>query len=183
MRARVRPARRAGPAATGVAVAPTLGTRRQRFSLFAIVLMSIGLVGGVASPASATELLQLRLTAQPAEAPVFDPATSTLRLHLVGTGDSNVLGSFSVDTRVVQHVQQPCATTTTQNIFTAEDGELFMTGNDYVCPDGRGGSIIFGRWTITGGTGAYAGATGRGARYGTFDGRVSTVTFIGVLNR
>ncbi len=158
-------------------------TKRRCFSSFAMVLMTIGLVGGVASPASATEFLQLTLSAQPAEPPVFDPATSTLRLHLVGTGDSNVLGSFSVDTRVVQHVQQPCATTTTQNIFSAADGELFVSGNDYVCPDGRGGSIIVGRWTFTGGTGAYSGVTGRGARYGTFDGSTSTVTFVGVLNR
>ena len=157
--------------------------RRRLFGLCAAVLMTLGLVGGVAGPASAAELLQLTLSAHLAEPPVFDPATSILRLHLVGTGTSNVLGAVSVDTRVVQHVQQPCATTTTRNVFTAADGQLFMTGADYVCPDGRGGSIIVGQWTITGGTGAYEGATGRGGRSGTFNGTVSTITFKGILNR
>ena len=145
--------------------------------------MTMGLIGGVASPASATEVLRLSFTARAAEPPFFDPVTSTLTLHLVGTGTSNILGEFTVDTRVTQHVQEGCTTSSSQNVFTAADGELFVSGQDRVCPDGRGGSIIIGRWTITGGTGAYAGATGRGVRFGTFSSGVSNFTLVGILNR
>lgn len=151
--------------------------------LTSIVLMTVGLIGGVASPASATEVLRLSFTAHAAEPPVFDPATSTLTLHLVGTGSSNILGAFTVDTRVTQRVQEGCTTSSTQNVFTAADGQLFVSGQDRVCPDGRGGSIIIGRWTITGGTGAYAGATGRGVKFGTFSGGTSSFTWVGILNR
>lgn len=158
-------------------------TKRKLLGLLAIVLITMGLIGGAASPASATEVLKLSLSAHLAEPPVFDPATSTLRLHLTGTGDSNVLGPFTVDTRVVQKVLARCATTTTRNVFSAAGGELWMSGNDVVCPDGSGGSTIRGHWRITGGTGAYAGATGRGVRSGKFDGSTSSLTFIGLLNR
>ena len=158
-------------------------TKRKLLGLASIVLITMGLIGGGASPASATEVLRLSFTAQTAEPPVFDPVTSTLRLHLVGTGSSNILGDFTVDTRVTQHVQEGCTTSTTQNVFTAADGELFVSGQDRVCPNRRGGSTIRGRWTITGGTGAYAGATGHGVRRGTFSGGISTFTWVGILNR
>ena len=148
-----------------------------------VVPMNMGLIAGVASPASATEVLRLSLTAHAAEPPVFDPVTSTLTLHLVGSGSSNILGAFTVDTRVTQRVQEGCTTASSQNAFTAADGELFVSGEDRVCPDGRGGSIIIGRWTITGGTDAYTGVTGQGVRFGTFSGGISSFTWVGILDR
>jgi hypothetical protein len=160
-------------------------TRRSARRVFAALLLTIGLVGAGVSPALSAESAKTKIKVkyQLAEPPVFDPATSTLMLHLVGTGHSNVLGPVTVDTHVTQHVREGCDPATAQHVFSTASGSLSLQGDDRVCPgDGRQDRYVFGVWDITGGTGDYHGAAGSGSLNAKIhdDGRVFA-EFTGIL--
>ncbi len=139
--------------------------------------------GGGAAVASrrATEL-PFRGTLEARETGVFQPATGTIRVRLVGTGTATHLGRYTVAS---EFTLTPATSTAVGRItFTAANGDVLtatFTGRSVTTV---GVVAIVETATITGGTGRFAGATGSfvlersltratGISSGSFEGTIS----------
>ena len=116
------------------------------------------------------------------ETAVFNPATNSITVHLVGSGTATHLGRYTVVADFT--VALATATAAGRVTFTAANGDLLtatFTGQGVIT---GGLNAIVETATITGGTGRFAGATGgfvlerllttaTGASSGSFDGTIT----------
>lgn len=91
-------------------------------------------------------------------------------LTLVGAGHSAQLGTVDVTSSVVATppFATPCLTRTANEVWTTPTGSLQVDTEGVLCmPQGK----ITGSWTIVGGSGSFASASGAGGMSGTLAGQ------------
>jgi len=121
-------------------------------------------------------------TVRAAETVVVVPPTASLTRD--GTGTSMYLGKFAE--HIVMTIDLPTMSSTGAATFTAANGDtLTSTVVGQATPTGATTFSIVEVYTITGGTGRFAGATGTFTLESTVDDAtgVSTGTFSGVIDR
>ena len=144
--------------------------------LLAIILATVAF----AAPAATSQALPFKGTFQGQEV-IIVPGPPTV-LHGIGSGNATQPGGYTISYDPV--VDLPTATTS--GTFVAANGDTLTfvgTGLSAVEAGGPGEFDIVEQWTITGGTGRFAGASGNVtlkrhlsgitlASYGTFDGTI-----------
>ena len=143
---------------------------------------AVAAVSGAAAAARRATELPFRGTLEARETGQFQPATSTVLVHLVGTGTANHLGRYTL---VADFTLTPATSTAVGQItLTAANGDVLtasFTGRSV--PTAAGVVAIAETATLTGGTGRFAGATGSfvltrsltratGLSFGSFEGRI-----------
>src|SRR5258708_2445079 len=142
------------------------------------VLLAISLASiAFAAPAAGNQAVPFKGTWQAQEV-IIDPGPPTV-LHGIGSGDATQLGRYTISYDPV--VSLPTATTS--GTFVAANGDTltFVGTGQAVAAGGPGEFDIVEQFTITGGTGRFAGASGNVtlkrhlsaitlASSGTFDG-------------
>ncbi len=129
--------------------------------VLALALLPVGLARtALAAPAAAGQRLPLKGTLQALEDSVFDPGPPvTISVKANGSGNATLLGQFTDSYTVVIHVSPEGIGTGTLflDIEAANGDHLFSVG------EGLGDAVghVVEQHTITGGTGHFAGATGR----------------------
>ena len=87
-----------------------------------------------------------------------------LVIEAEGTGQSSLLGTVTAAATVTQSVlPDPCFSYSADFHLSATAGTIQIHSGGTVCPPPSG---ITGEWTVTGGTGAFLGATGSGTEEG-----------------
>ena len=144
--------------------------------VLAVALLPVGLARtALAAPAAAGQRLPLKGTLQALEIGVFNPGPPpTVSVTADGSGNATRLGKFTYHyTVVIFPNPDGSATGTLFFDFTAANGDhLFSVGEGIGDPLGH----VVEQHTITGGTGHFAGATGRF----TIDRQIGLVTQITV---
>lgn len=143
--------------------------------LFAVpgaLLVSLALS---AAPALGTEAFRATFKLNAQSVVVELPADGPPILHItfVGHGHASGLGRVDVVTQVAELAVDGCRPSTVVHTLTGATGSLEITSEDEVCPHPSGklpGSKIVGNWTISGGSGDFAGMTGTGHSDGVLGG-------------
>ena len=134
-----------------------------------VMLIAMGTIGIGANSASAAAGHQVPFRASYSGTAAFTSATTAL---FTGTGIASHLGrSTNVNNITVLSGPVSCpggfANKNVETLTAANGDKLMLTGpHDVGCPIRPGVVHGTGDWTVTGGTGRFAGATGQG----TFDG-------------
>ncbi len=136
-----------------------------------------------AAPALASENFRATLKLNFSDVNVEFPEGQPPILHITfeGEGHASGLGRVSVVTEVAEVAVDGCRPSVVVHTLTAAAGTVEITSNDEVCPHPSGmlaGSKISGAWTVTGGTGAFAGMTGSGTSGGVLAGEGNVVAMI-----
>ena len=148
-----------------VRLTPQRSNRMVRAVGVALVLALALLPGGLAhtalaAPAATGQHLPFKGTLQALENSVFDPGPPvTISVNANGSGNATRLGQFTYSYTVVIHVNPDgSATGTLFNDFVAANGD-----HPFSVGEGFGDAVghVVEQHTITGGTGHFAGATGR----------------------
>ena len=129
-----------------------------------VMLIAIGTIGIAANPASAASTHQVPFHASFSGTAAFTSATTAL---LTGIGHASHLGRSTNVNHITVSGPASCPggfTNINIETLTAANGDtLVLTGDhDQACPTGPTPSTGLAIWTVTGGTGRFAGATGRG---------------------
>lgn len=135
---------------------------------------------------------QVPFTAQFSGAITFSPTPSGFPVHVSGTGGGSHLGRSTNGGTVVllNETNSECPTTgfvvlNTQTITAANGDRVFLTITDHPCPAG-GPGLFSGSdpYTITGGTGRFAGASGGGTFVGNgnFNNNTFSYMFSGAIS-
>jgi len=151
---------------------------RMLVALVAAFSVSLLTVGGGARAAETP----FKGTVRAAETVVVVPPTASLTRD--GTGTSTYLGKFAE--HIVMTIDLPTMSSTGAATFTAANGDtLTSTVVGQATPTGATTFSIVEVYTITGGTGRFAGATGTFTLQSTVDDArgISSGTFSGVINR
>ena len=138
--------------------------------ILVVMLIAMGTIGIGANSASAAAGHQVPFRASYSGTAAFNSATGTALF--TGTGIASDLGrSTNVNNITVLSGPVNCpggfANKNVETLTAANGDQLMLTGpHDVGCPTRPGVVHGTGDWTVTGGTGRFAGATGQG----TFDG-------------
>jgi hypothetical protein len=137
-------------------------------NLLGVMLSVIGTVGIAGNPASAAGTHQNPFEASYSGTAAFTSATTAL---FTGTGSARRLGRSTNVNHITVSGPASCpggfANINVETLTAANGDTLVLTGDrDEGCPTGPNAVHGTGDWTVTGGTGRFAGATG----HGTFDG-------------
>jgi len=136
------------------------------------LLLLVAALGSAAVEARPASRLLIRFEAGVVGEPVSDPrcAAPMVLVELEGSGRSNVLGAIDVEAShcIIDDPSDPGINDGVMTIM-AEEGTLSLSysGTD-------DGGDLSGVFIITGGTGAYAGATGEGTFTGIADSATNT---------
>jgi len=138
-----------------------------------VMLIAMGTIGIGANSASAAAAHQVPFRASYSGTAAFNSATGTA--VFTGTGIASYLGRSTNVNNITVLGPVSCpggegfANKNVETLTAANGDTLVLTGpHDIGCPTGRPNAVHgTGDWTVTGGTGRFAGATGQG----TFDGR------------
>jgi hypothetical protein len=102
--------------------------------------------------------------------------TSPTSGELVGAGSASHMGSITNAGHVQAYPDQPSSScpngfvsVNTETLTAANGDRLTLTSQDVACPQGPGQFQGSGDWTVTGGTGRFKGASGRGSLQGVVD--------------
>jgi hypothetical protein len=157
-------------------------TGERRRLLF--VTLAAGLLGLGAQPASAA-------SSHPTFKATFSGAISFNAdgtISFVGSGSATRMGHITNHGTIVISGNGSCPggkTNTNTETLTDNDGNtLTITSQDVGCPVSPGLFHGMGNWTVTGGTGRYARASGSGTTdgYTDFNSGTFTMTLIGTLS-
>ena len=140
-------------------------------------------------PALASE--EFRATAKldvaGAEIEFPDGQPPIVHITFVGEGTIAGVGRVSVVSLVSEVQTEGCKPSVVTHSLTGIDFTLELTSIDEVCPHPSGmtaGSKITGNWTVSGGTGTYAGATGSGTSDGVIGGQRNVpLSLVGTITR
>lgn len=141
-------------------------TRKRR--MLVAMLIATGAIGIAGNPASAAGTHQVPFQASYSGTAAFTSATTAL---FTGTGIATALGRSANVNHITVSGPASCpggfANINVETLTAANGDTLVLTGDhDGGCPTGPNAVHGTGDWTVTGGTGRFAGATGQG----TFDG-------------
>jgi hypothetical protein len=136
--------------------------------MLVVMLIAMGTIGIGANSASAAAGHQVPFRASYSGTAAFTSATTAL---LTGTGIASYLGRSTNENHITVSGPASCpsgfANINIETLTAANGDTLVLTGDhDQACPTGPEAVHGIGDWTVTGGTGRFAGATGQG----TFDG-------------
>ena len=130
-----------------------LGVRRA--SLAALVTLLVA----AAAPATGERLDRITIKS----VVISNEAVGAQRLIVLeGTGHSSSLGAIDSTSSVVVTPGPGCYPRTAESVWSTGAGTLTVQEEAQVCNSG-----ISGTWTVTGGTGAFAGASGGGSLSGS----------------
>ncbi len=132
------------------------------------MLIATAAIGIAANPASAAGTHQIPFNASYSGTAAFTSATTA---RFAGTGIASYLGRGTNENHITVSGPASCpggfANINVETLTAANGDTLVLTGDhDQGCPTGPNAVHGTGDWTVTGGTGRFAGATGQG----TFDG-------------
>jgi hypothetical protein len=102
-----------------------------------------------------------------------------------GTGAVNIIGAATISATVVQDFNvTPCNTAVAEITFAGANGSITVSDAcGVVCPGLNGfPATIESVWNVTGGTGAFNGITGSGAKQGTLGGHGGQAHLSGVVS-
>jgi len=136
--------------------------------MLVVMLIAIGTIGIAGNPASAASTHQVPFHASFSGTAAFTSATTAL---FTGTGTASHLGRSTNVNHITVSGPANCpggfANINIETLTAANGDTLVLTGDhDQGCPTGPNAVHGTGDWTVTGGTGRFARATGQG----TFDG-------------
>ena len=136
--------------------------------MLVVMLIAMGTIGIGANSASAAAGHQVPFRASYSGTAAFTSATTAL---LTGTGIASYLGRSTNENHITVSGPASCpsgfANINIETLTAANGDTLVLTGDhDQGCPTGPNAVHGTGDWTVTGGTGRFARATGQG----TFDG-------------
>ena len=139
--------------------------------MLVVMLTTIATIGIGANSASAAAVHQVPFRASYSGTAAFNSATGTALF--TGTGIASYLGRSTNVNNITVSGLGGCpggggfANKNVETLTAANGDTLMLTGpHDQGCPIGPNAIHGTGDWTVTGGTGRFAGATGQG----TFDG-------------
>jgi len=148
--------------------------------MLVVMLIAMGTIGIGANSASAAAGHQVPFRASYSGTAAFTSATTAL---FTGTGIASHLGrSTNVNHITVTGPATSCpggfANVNVETLTAANGDTLVLTGpHDVGCPTRPGVVHGTGDWTVTGGTGRFAGATGQGTFVGGADFNKGTFSF------
>ena len=148
--------------------------------MLVVMLIAMGTIGIGANSASAAAGHQVPFRASYSGTAAFTSATTAL---FTGTGIASHLGrSTNVNHITVTGPATSCsggfANVNRETLTAANGDKLELTGlHDVGCPTRPGVVHGTGDWTVTGGTGRFAGATGQGTFVGGADFNKGTFSF------
>jgi hypothetical protein len=148
--------------------------------MLVMMLIAMGTIGVGAHSASAAAGHQVPFRASYSGTAAFTSATTAL---FTGTGIASHLGrSINVNHITVTGPATSCsggfANINVETLTAANGDTLVLTGpHDVGCPTRPGVVHGTGDWTVTGGTGRFAGATGQGTFVGGADFNKGTFSF------
>jgi hypothetical protein len=153
---------------------------RKRHALV-VMLIAIGTIGVGVNSASAAAKHQVPFRASYSGQAVFTSATTAL---LTGTGMASHLGLSTNVNHIAVSSPGGCpggggfANINIEKLTAANGDTLMLRGpHDQACPTGPNAVHGTGDWTVTGGTGRFAGATGQGTFDGVADFNLGTFSF------
>jgi hypothetical protein len=125
--------------------------------------LALVVVAGLASPREAwSEDHHLKVTFV-VRATSFEHVGDHVVIHAEGSGTSALLGPITITATVTQSAVSPCDQFLGVFDLSASGGTIQVRSEGTVCsPPG----MITGTWSVTGGTGAFAGAVGSGTENG-----------------
>ena len=137
--------------------------------MLVVMLIAMGTIGIGANSASAAAGHQVPFRASYSGTATFNSAAGTALF--TGTGIASHLGRSTNENHITVSGPASCpggfANKNVETLTAANGDKLMLTGpHDVGCPIRPGVVHGTGDWTVTGGTGRFAGATGQG----TFDG-------------
>ena len=148
--------------------------------MLVVMLIAMGTIGIGANSASAAAGHQVPFRASYSGTAAFTSATTAL---FTGTGIASHLGrSTNVNHITVTGPATSCsggfANINVETLTAANGDTHVLTGDhDEACPTGPNAVHGTGDWTVTGGTGRFAGATGQGTFVGGADFNKGTFSF------
>lgn len=139
----------------------------QKLHQSVLALLAVGALLLGASPAAAADSQVPFKVTFSGSAAISSPTTSTF----VGTGHASHLGRITTSGRAdITGLDGSCpggvANVNTETLTAANGDTITISSQDVACPTGPGQYHGTGHWTVVGGTGRFAGATGAGS----FDG-------------
>jgi hypothetical protein len=150
--------------------------KRHMLVVMLIAIVAIGIAG---NPASAAGVHQLPFQASYSGTAAFTSATTAL---FTGTGIARYLGRSTNVNHITVSGPASCpggfANINVETLTAANGDTLVFTGDrDQGCPTGPNAVHGTGEWTVTGGTGRFAGVTGQGTFDGVADFNQGTFSF------
>lgn len=133
------------------------GSLRAGFS----ALLAVGLIGVFAVPGLAVEQ-DFKMTQVELHFISLEIVGDQLTIEAEGFGHSRLLGAVTTKTVVTQDLGPGCQPASGEITFFAEGGTIDLEFESIVCH-----TTIDGPWTVTGGTGEFAGITGGGTHTGS----------------
>jgi hypothetical protein len=126
------------------------------------MLLSVVLVSVVfAAPATAAVQLPLRGVIQANETYSLDLANLQMFVNATGSGNATHLGRFAVNYQVTVDLLTSAGTGASTQLVAANGDAVYAAGSGQGTPTGTPNEfIVVEVYTITGGTGRFAGATG-----------------------
>jgi hypothetical protein len=147
--------------------------------MLVVMLIAMGTIGIAGNPASAAGTHQVPFQASYSGTAAFTSATTAL---FTGTGIARHLGRSTNVNHITVSGPASCpggfANINVETLTAANGDTLVLTGDhDQGCPIGPNAVHGTGDWTVTGGTGRFAGATGQGTFDGVADFNQGTFSF------
>jgi hypothetical protein len=133
---------------------------KKRSTLLLVVsLLAILIVGTTLAAASSSRPLPLRGSIEALE--TYQPNLPTVFVTAAGSGEATRLGRYTVSYEVTVNVQTGAGTGLSAHFVAANGDSLFAEGSGQATPTETPGVLkIIETYTITGGTGRFAGASG-----------------------
>jgi len=168
-------------------MAPTITKPRILVTLLiALGILGTGTIAIGAIAAHAARSPQVPLTGSYSGTATFTSATT---VTFSGTGTSTLLGHSTNEGHiVVTGPDSSCpgglANINNETLIAANGDSLMFSANDVACPVSPGVVHGTGQWVVTGGTGRFSGATGKGNidGYGDFNQGVFSFQLIGTIS-
>lgn len=127
-------------------------------TIVALLLLIVLASTTFAAPAAGERQLILKGSLQATE--TQQVAFPTLSVSLTGSGNATQLGSFTITSQAEVHIPT-LSSSTSATVVAADGSSLFAEGSGQGTPTSTPGIVlIVETYTITGGTGRFAGATG-----------------------
>ena len=126
-----------------------------------IVTMIVGLLVSAALVAAASMRKEMPLKGSFKAVETSQPNLPIVHVTATGSGEATQLGRFTVSYQVDVNVQTGAGTGLSAEFVAANGDSLFAEGTGQASPSGTPGTVnIIENYTITGGTGRFANASG-----------------------
>jgi len=147
--------------------------------MLVVMLMAMAAIGIGGNSAFAADTHRVPFQGSYSGTAAFTSATTAL---LTGTGIASYLGRSTNENHITVSGPASCpsgfANINIETLTAANGDTLVLTGDhDQACPTGPEAVHGIGDWTVTGGTGRFAGATGQGTFDGVADFNKGTFSF------